>query len=98
MQELFAECITSIIFEDNAGAIFLVKNQKAGSRTKHIDVRYHYGRELYGEKKVLPAYVNTLFNYADGLTKNQPEKLFSDHRVILMNGGLIYRKEDERLH
>ena len=75
-------------------ASFFVKNQKAGSRTKHIDVRYHYGRELYGERKVLPAYVNTSVNYADGLTKNQPEKRFADHKKVLMHGGLIYWKED----
>ena len=34
------------IFEDNEGAIFLAKNQQVSTRTKHIDVRYHFIRDL----------------------------------------------------
>jgi hypothetical protein len=32
----------SLLSEDNTGAIFLSKNPQIGSRTKHIDVRYHF--------------------------------------------------------
>ncbi|KAI2492351.1 GAG-pre-integrase domain [Fragilaria crotonensis] len=32
------------IYEDNLGAIYLVKNQHVGARTKHIDVRAHFIR------------------------------------------------------
>jgi len=35
----------SVIMEDNQGAIFIAKNPVAHSRTKHIDIRYHYIRE-----------------------------------------------------
>jgi hypothetical protein len=34
------------IYEDNLGAIYLVKNQHVGARTKHIYVRAHFIREL----------------------------------------------------
>jgi hypothetical protein len=45
--EEIVECKTpGIILEDNTGAIFLVKNQQVGSRTKHVDVQYHYIREM----------------------------------------------------
>jgi hypothetical protein len=45
--EEIAECQTpGIILEDNTGAIFLVKNQQVGSQTKHIDVGYHYIKEM----------------------------------------------------
>ena len=34
------------VYEDNLGVIYLVKNQHVGARTKHIDVRAHFIREL----------------------------------------------------
>ena len=36
---------TSLLSENNTSAIFLLKNSQVGSRTKHIDVRYHFIRE-----------------------------------------------------
>jgi len=35
----------TVIMEDNQGAICIAKNAVAHSRTKHIDIRYHYIRE-----------------------------------------------------
>ena len=35
----------TVIMEDNQGAICIAKNPVAHSRTKHIDIRYHYIRE-----------------------------------------------------
>ena len=32
----------TVVMEDNQGAICIAKNPVAHSRTKHIDVRYHY--------------------------------------------------------
>jgi hypothetical protein len=40
----------AIIYEDNLGAIFLVKNQQVSARTKHIDIRHHFMRELQAKK------------------------------------------------
>ena len=36
----------AIIYEDNVGAIFLSENQQVGSRTKHIETRHFYIREM----------------------------------------------------
>jgi hypothetical protein len=46
VQELTGEKKPAIIYEDNLGTIFLVKNQKVSSRTKHIDIRHHFMRDL----------------------------------------------------
>ena len=35
----------SVIYEDNQGAIELSKNPKFHSRTKHIDIAFHFVRE-----------------------------------------------------
>ena len=40
------------VFEDDQGAIAIAENPISGGRTKHIDVRYHFIRELV-ERKVL---------------------------------------------
>ena len=42
--ELASEIID--LFEDNQGAIAIEENPITGGRTKHIDVRYHFVREL----------------------------------------------------
>jgi len=35
-----------LVLEDNQSAIALAKSKKTHGRTKHIEVRYHYVREL----------------------------------------------------
>ena len=38
------------IFCDNSGVVFLAKNNKSGSRSKHIDIKYLAIREHVKEK------------------------------------------------
>ena len=42
----------SVIYEDNRGTIFLAKNRQVGIRTKHIDIRHHFLRDIVGEKDI----------------------------------------------
>jgi hypothetical protein len=60
---------------DNQGAIFLAKNESS-VRTKHVDVRYHFIRELIEEGIIASEYVRTSDNIADVLTKNLPTEPF----------------------
>jgi hypothetical protein len=46
VEELTGQRKPTIIYEDNLGTIFLVKNQQVSSRNKHIDIRHHFMREL----------------------------------------------------
>jgi hypothetical protein len=89
-----AECTTpGIILEDNTGAIFLVKNQQVGSRTKHIDVRHHYIREMRERGEVDVLFVRSEKNSSDILTKNVPEKLLTLHGKAIRDGKLRCRTE-----
>jgi hypothetical protein len=54
---------------ESQSAIFLAKNSAYHSKTKHIDVQYHFVRNVVEEKKVLLMKVDTLKNVADSLTK-----------------------------
>jgi len=55
---------------DSQSAIFLEKNLAYHSKTKHIDVQYHFVRDMIEDKKVLLVKVDTLKNTADALTKS----------------------------
>ena len=43
---------------------------------------------------MLPYFVRSEENVADGMTKNQPEKLFKEHEPLIMKGRLPHRRED----
>jgi hypothetical protein len=54
---------------NNQSEIFLAKNPTYHSKTKHIDVQYHFVRDMVERKKVLLEKVDTLENITDSLTK-----------------------------
>jgi len=62
---------------DNQSAIFLSNNPTYHSKTKHIDVPYHFVREMIEDKKALLVKVDTLKNIADALTKFLSSENFS---------------------
>ena len=62
---------------DSQSAIFLAKNPAYHSRTKHIDVQYHFVRDMVESMKVLLEKVDTLENVADSLTKSVNIEKFS---------------------
>ena len=61
------------VYEDNEGAVKLANNPMASNRTKHIDIKHHYIRELVDAKTVAVVSVGTTDMLADGLTKALPE-------------------------
>jgi hypothetical protein len=62
---------------DSQSAIFLAKNPAYHSKTKHIDVQYHFVRDMVERKKVLLEKVDTLQNVVDSLTKSMSTEKFS---------------------
>ena len=57
------------IFADNQSAITLTKDNTFHSRTKHIDIPYHYVREAVEKGNLCLDYVKTDSNLADIFTK-----------------------------
>ena len=66
-----------ILYCDSQSTIFLEKNPTYHSKTKNIDVQYHFVRDMVEEKKVLLEEVDTLKNVANSLTKSVSIKKFS---------------------
>ncbi|KAH9699706.1 hypothetical protein KPL71_024470 [Citrus sinensis] len=58
-----------VVFCDNQSAIFLAKNQTYHARTKHIDVKYHYVKEIIESGVVLLRKIDTKDNLSDMLRK-----------------------------
>ena len=77
LRELGLYTPPGIIFEDNMGAIYLVRNRQVGCRTKHIDNRHHFMRDLWERDKLKVEYIETDLNEADICTKNLPLTLHS---------------------
>ena len=66
----------------------LAKNPTYHSKTKHIDVQYHFVRDMIEDKKVLLVKVDTLKNTADALTKFVRSKKSSWCRETMGVSGL----------
>ena len=63
------------LMEDNEGAKAMAENPLSSGRSKHIDARWHFVRELVEKKKLKVAHV----------TKALHVKLFKRHRKTLLN-------------
>ena len=79
LDELLKGETCMVVYSDNQGALFLVKNQQVSQRTKHIDIRQHFVRDLQQQKKVVGEFVQSKDNMANKSMKNLPEKLFMQH-------------------
>ena len=71
------------IDSDSQSAIFLAKNPTYHSKMKHIDVQYHFVRDMVEIDKVLLEKVDTLDNVADSLEKSVSTEKFSWCRVAM---------------
>lgn len=69
LKELNFNINTIDINVDNKAAIFISENNLINQKVKHIDIRYHYIRELIKENKIKLKYIKSQENIADGLTK-----------------------------
>ena len=71
--------------EDNRGAIKLANNPLSSARSRHIDVRHHFLRELVNQKRIIIRHVESKEQHADALTKPLEIGLFTKHRNFLLN-------------
>ncbi|KAG8496699.1 hypothetical protein CXB51_007954 [Gossypium anomalum] len=70
--ELNEDLQISTVFCDSQSAIFLTKDQMFHERTKHIDVRYHFVRDIITRGDIVVSKISTHENPADMMTKSLP--------------------------
>ena len=67
------------IYCNNSVAMFLAKNNKSGSRSKHIDIKYLAIREHVKSNKVAIEHISTGLMIVDPLMKGLPPKACKEH-------------------
>jgi hypothetical protein len=81
-----ADVITDMdLFNDNNGAVFLSQESAINQRSKHIDIRYHFIRDLVKNKKIQTRHIDTKSMPADMLTKNAGAIVIDRCRKIFNN-------------
>ena len=73
------------VLEDNQGTKALIENPLSSVRNKHIDVRFHFIRELFKARKMFVEYVASAEQHADIPTKAISRVNFRYHRKHLTN-------------
>ena len=69
LEELGKEQVDCVLFCDNQSAIHLAKNPVFHSKTKHIQLRYHFIRERINDGTLKLKKIKGTENPADMLTK-----------------------------
>lgn len=70
IEELTGKTVTVNLFVDNKSTICLIKTDTFKHRTKHIQVRYHFIRQMYQERIFELFHIPSAENLADLLTKD----------------------------
>lgn len=68
---------------DNKSALFLTQNHVAHNRAKHIDIDYHFVRELVSSKKLVTQFISSHLQLVDVFTKSLTRPLFEFFRSML---------------
>jgi hypothetical protein len=69
LDELSKKNEKSVLHSDSQSAIFLAKNPTYHSRTKHIQLRYHFIRSLLESEQLILEKIRGTENPADMFTK-----------------------------
>ena len=73
------------LVKDNEGAKAMAGNLLSSGRSKHMDVRWHFIRELIEKKELKVVHVASEWQHADILTKALHVKLFKRHHKASLN-------------
>ena len=80
IKELGYEQRSVKIYEDNQSCIALAKHPERHSRAKHIDIKYHFVRELVEDKQIEMVYIPTKEKLGDMFRKPIPRNQFESLR------------------
>ena len=71
------------IWSDNQGSIACAMNPTSHSRSKHIDIQYHFIQEQLAQSVIALGYVSTNDMAADGLNKALPKNFFRRFKDLM---------------
>ena len=83
----FKQKRANAVYEDNKACISFARNHTCHDRSKHIDIRHHWLRELVVEQKTVKmGHVKTDKQVADVMTKYLPATKFLEFRDQMLGG------------
>ena len=74
---------TMVVYHDNSSAIDISKNPAQHSKTKHIEITYHFIRDVIERKVVAIEYISTECQNADIFTKPLDRSKFESLRQVI---------------
>jgi hypothetical protein len=74
-----------VLYEDNKSCIDMLYGKSRHSASKHINPKFHYGRQQITKGVVEVRYVSTVEQVADLFTKALGNKTFAPLRIKLLN-------------
>ena len=84
IEDLRIQCQSPIIIKcDNSSAINISKNPVQHSRTKHIDIRYHFLKDQVAQNEVKLEFIPTADQVADIFIKPLARDVFERLRTLL---------------
>ena len=84
LKELGVSCSsTPILWCDNIGSTYLTTNPLFHARTKHIEIDFHFVRDLISSKTVSMQFISSKDQVADTFTKPLPTTQFNSLRANL---------------
>ena len=87
MQQLLSDLLNetiqeTVLFEDNQSTTYLTKDQQVHGRTKHIEIKYHFIRDLVEAGRIKLCYCPSEDMITDILTKALPILQFEKLRRL----------------
>ena len=82
-----------IVRVDNIGAIWMAENASAGSRTKHVELKYHFIRQYVEEGFIKIVFVHTDDTTSDVFTKNVTGEILERHTGQFVIDHKLYLRE-----
>lgn len=81
--QIIDESSVPVLHIDNQSTIKYIKGTGFYERSKHIETRYHYVRQLFNEKKIQIEYISAQDQAADIFTKGLPLKMLSRMKTLI---------------
>ncbi|GJX37844.1 putative ribonuclease H-like domain-containing protein [Tanacetum coccineum] len=93
--------VNTMIYIDNESTISIVKNPVFHSKTKHIEIRYHFIRDSYEKKLIQVIKIQTNHNVADLFTKafdvSRFNFLIASIGLLNLLNDTIYKEYEDRM-
>ena len=82
---------------DNVGAVWLANNSCVSERTKHVDLRAHFVRDVINDQVIEIHCVKSAENHSDIMTKNQQGQhyMFAKSKLVYTVQKMNEKKDIE---